>query len=303
MKSRRGLSFAGGLILASLLASTGCAQESGADERIIVSGASGNLGGLTVDALLERGVPADSLILVSRTPERLAEYARMGASTRYGDFTEPESLAAAYDGGTRMLLISIGGGNLPEPRPELHRNAIDAAVAAGVEHIAYTSWAAISQGDVGGISADHVATEEMLRDSGVAWTMLRNSVYMDGIPQQVSEMLAAESVVVPPEDVAMSYITRADLAEASAVVLATTGHENVVYDLTGSELLGTREIAEAAMAVTGRALEIVDGEPGGAPGFAIPSLSFTTNDFSTLTGREPTTLHELLEANREMLIQ
>jgi NAD(P)H dehydrogenase (quinone) len=131
MKSRRGLSFAGGLILASLLASTGCAQEPGADERIIVSGASGNLGGLTVEALLERSVPADRLILVSRTPERLAEYARMGASTRYGDFTEPESLAAAYDGGTRMLLISIGGGNLPEPRPELHRNAIDAAVAAG----------------------------------------------------------------------------------------------------------------------------------------------------------------------------
>lgn len=112
MKSRRGLSFAGGLILASLLASTGCAQEPGADERIIVSGASGNLGGLTVDALLERGVPADSLILVSRTPERLAEYpgfAIPSLSFTTNDFStltgrEPTTLHELLEANREMLI-------------------------------------------------------------------------------------------------------------------------------------------------------------------------------------------------------
>jgi NAD(P)H dehydrogenase (quinone) len=125
------------IVLASLFASLGVlSQENGADDRIIISGASGNLGGLTIQALLAQGVPASRLILVSRTPESLAEYAALGASTRFGDFTQPESLADAYAGGKRMLLISIGGGNLPEPRPVLHGRAIDAAIAAGVEQIA-----------------------------------------------------------------------------------------------------------------------------------------------------------------------
>ncbi len=78
-------------------------------ERIIISGASGNLGGLTVDELIARGVPATRLILVSRTPDELKKYADQGASVRFGDFTKPESLPAAYAGGTRMLLISVGG--------------------------------------------------------------------------------------------------------------------------------------------------------------------------------------------------
>ena len=106
------------------------------DERIIVSGASGQLGGLVVEELLARGVTPERLILVSRTPEQLQRYADMGAATRYGDFNEPESLPDAYAGGTRMLLISI---NTLGDRPRLHGNAVDAAVAAGVEHIVYTS--------------------------------------------------------------------------------------------------------------------------------------------------------------------
>ncbi|HEX6993316.1 MAG TPA: NAD(P)H-binding protein [Gammaproteobacteria bacterium] len=270
------------------------AQTDEPSDRIIVSGASGNLGRLTVEALLERGVPASRLILVSRTPEALEEYAAMGASTRFGDFTRPESLPAAYAGGTRMLLISIGGGALPEPRPVLHRRAIEAAIAAGVRHIAYTSWAAISQGDEGGISADHVATEQILMASDVAWTILRNSVYMDGIPDQAREMIESGRAVVAPNDVGMSYVTRTDCAAAAAAVLTTPGHENEIYDITGPAVVGTRDIAEAAAAVSGRAIEIVEGGSGG--GFALPSLAFTSPDFERLTGRPPTSVRELLES-------
>jgi NAD(P)H dehydrogenase (quinone) len=278
------------------------AQGADAADRIIVSGASGNLGGLTVDALLELGVPASRLILVSRTPQALAEYAAMGASTRFGDFTEPESLAAAYAGGKRMLLISIGGRGLPAPRPELHERAIDAARAAGVEHIAYTSWIGISRGETDGLAVDHKATEEMLEESGLAWTMLRNSLYMDGIVGQAADMIAAGRAVVPPNESPVGYVTRADCAAAAAAVLANPGHENRVYDVTGPELVGIADIAAAASAVTGRPIEVVQGGPGTPPGFGGPPVSFTSTDVEEITGRRPTSVRQLLEANRGALL-
>lgn len=285
------------LILLALGTASVSAQEAGADDgKIIVSGASGNLGGLTVRALLDRGVPASQLILVSRTPDELAEYAAMGASTRYGDFTEPESLSAAYAGGKKMLLISIGGGNFSASRPELHERAIAAAIAAGVEHIAYTSWAAISQGDTGGISSDHVATEEILMESGVSWTMLRNSTYMDGLTGQARQIIESGRAVVSANEAGTGYVTRADCAAAAAAVLTTPGHENRIYDITGPAVIGTREIAEAAAAVSGTAIEIVEGGSGRG-GFGSAALGFVSDDVETLTGRPATSVRELLEAN------
>lgn len=276
-------------VLLALVSAVTSAQN--ADDKIIVSGASGNLGGLAVRALLDRGVPASRLILVSRTPDELAEFAAMGASTRFGDFTQPESLPAAYAGGKRMLLISIGGGNFSVPRPELHKRAIDAAIAAGVEHIVYTSWAAISRGATGGISADHVATENILKESGVVWTLLRNSVYMDGLPSQALEMIDGGRATVPESGARMGYVTRADCAEAAAAALTTSGHEGKTYDITGPELVGPREIAAAAAAVSGKDIEIVTG---GAGGFGAAGLDFVSRDFETLTGRRATSFRELL---------
>lgn len=276
------------------------AQDTDAD-KIIISGASGNLGGLTVDALLDSGISASRLILVSRTPDELADYRALGASTRYGDFTDPDSLPAAYAGGKRMLLISIGGGNLPESRPALHQRAIEAAIAAGVEQIAYTSWVGITGGETDGISSDHLATESILRDSGVAWTMLRNSVYMDGIPQQAAQMIAAGRAVVPPNESPIGYITRADCAAAAAVVISTAGHDNRIYDITGPELIGTRDIAEAASAVSGEPIEVVAGNADTPAGLGSPALSRVTTDVEFLLGRPPTSVREWLETNRSML--
>lgn len=301
MISRRTLVFTLiGCVLAGV-AALGVAQNANTADKIIVSGASGHLGRLTVQALLARGVPASRLILVSRTPEELADYAAMGASTRFGDFGKPDSLAAAYAGGKRMLLISIGGGRLPEPRPLMQKRAIDAAIAAGVKQIAYTSWAAISRGDLSGISTDHVATEKILADSSVAWTILRNSVYMDGIAEQARAMVKSGRAVVPPNDVKMSYITRADCAAAAAAVLTTPGHENKIYDITGPEVVGTPEIAAAASAVSGKPIEVVEGGPGTAPGFGVAALGFVSSDFEQLTGRRPTSVREFLEANKKDL--
>jgi len=277
------------------------AQDASAEEKIIVSGASGNLGGLTIEALLARGVPANRLILVSRTPENLAAYAALGASVRFGDFTQPESLPAAYAGGARMLLISVGGTET-ESASELLGRAIDAAKAAGVKHIAYTSYIGLTRGDMVGRAADHQETENILKASGVAWTMLRNSIYMDGLIRQAARMVADGRAVIPPNESPIGYIARADCAAAAAAVLATPGHESTAYDITGPALLGVRETAATASAVTGKPIEVVQGGADTRPGFGRPAMSFITTHFQDLTGRAPMSLRALFEAHRDALL-
>jgi hypothetical protein len=134
--------------------------------------------------LLER-VPARELILVTRHPAKLSEFAARGASVRRGDFDDPASLPAAFAGGERMLLIStdkVGGG-----RPAQHGRAIDAAVRAGVRHIAYTSFV---NADVPGHPAiscsEHRDTEPLVKGSGVDWTILRNNQYAEALAEFVA---------------------------------------------------------------------------------------------------------------------
>jgi NAD(P)H dehydrogenase (quinone) len=287
---------------AGLLLSSGATVAIGAAaDRIIISGASGQLGGAAVKDLLAQGVPARNLILVSRTPEALAQYAKLGAVTRFGDFAKPESLAAAYAGGTRMLLISIGNG--AGPRPLAHGHAIDAAKDAGVKQIAYTSWLGISKGDSQGIAADHVATEELLRKSGVAYTFLRNSLYMEILLPQATRMVAAGKATIPQGEVRVGYVTRGDCAAAAAAVLATSGHDNKIYDITGPALLGVREIAAAATAATGKAIALSPADPNApaARSFAGPSLAFTSTAVADLTGRPATSIQAFLAENRSKL--
>lgn len=291
------------VILCVLLAALAPAGvQAAAGDKIIISGASGQLGLATVKALLAQGVPAKELILVSRTPDSLAAFAKLGAVTRFGDFSKPDSLPAAFAGGTRMLLISIGGG--AGPRPVAHKHAIDAAKAAGVKQIAYTSWVALSKGDSSGIGADHFETEELLKKSGVAWTFLRNSIYADGLVQQGAKMVADGRVTVPANAIRFGYVTRADCAAAAAAVLTTPGHDNKSYDITGPELVGPREIAAAAAEVTGKQIEVVPADPNAPPArsFGGPSLEVTSTAVADLTGHPATSVRMLFAANKDKLL-
>ena len=272
-------------------------------DKIVVSGASGQLGELVVRELLARGVPADNLILVSRTPEELDEFKRMGASTRFGDFAKPESLPAAYAGGTKLLLISINFG--AEPRPVAHKRAVDAAVAAGIKQIAYTSFVALSRGDNTGLASDHFQTEEIIKRSGVAWTMLRNSFYSNGLIQQAAKMLTEGKATASDADVRMGYVTREDCAAAAAAVLSSLGHENKVYNITGPELIGPREIAAAASAATGKPIDVVvasSDKPDSRRAFGGPSYAVVSDDVAKLTGRPATSVRALFEARRDELL-
>src|ERR1700745_3953117 len=144
--------------------------------RVIVTGASGQLGRLAAEQLLGRLSP-EELILVTRPPHALADLAERGVEVRHGDFDEPASLAEAFAGGDRMLLIStMAVGH----RVEQHQNALEAAAAAGVRHVAYTSTTNPVVGHpCGEVVEDHRLTEELLHGDGLAWTVLRNAAYAE----------------------------------------------------------------------------------------------------------------------------
>lgn len=279
------------------------AMQAQAPDRIIVSGASGQLGGLVVDDLLARGVAARDLILVSRTTQDLVKYATLGATLRFGDFTKPESLPAAYAGGTRLLLISINP--LPD-RPQLHKNAIDAAIKAGVRHIVYASSVDADNPGDSQSAAEHRLTERFVRESGATWTMMRHHLYMNGLVAQAARMVTDGKATIQPDEVAAAYVTREDCAAADAAVLSTPGHENAIYEITGPELVLRRDVARIASELSGRRIEEVPG-PGGVSQVAAVMSGFAafrsqSNAVAELTGRPATSVRQLLEQNRAQLV-
>jgi NAD(P)H dehydrogenase (quinone) len=190
------------------------------------------------------------------------------------------------------------------PRPELHGRAIDAAKAAGVKQIAYTSWIALARGDTSGLGADHSATEELLRKSGVAYTFLRNSIYQDVIVASAAKMVADGKATAVPNENKLGYVTREDCAAAAVAVISTPSHDNKAYDITGPELLGQAEIAAAASAASGKPIQVVQPDPGApAPrAFGSSAASVVSGDVLKLTGRAPTSLKTFLEANKAKLL-
>jgi NAD(P)H dehydrogenase (quinone) len=213
------------------------------DRRPLVSGASGHLGRLTAERLLAAGAEP---ILVTRTPEAVAD---LGAETRFGDYDEPDSLRSAYAGADCLLLIS--GSDL-ETRTEQHRAAIAAAAAAGVRHVVYTSGLNPEPPNPAVISPSHHATEQALAASGLAWTVLRDSLYSEYQVPEAAQAIAAGTLAHNRGDGQIAYVSREDCAAVAAVVLTGSGHEGRVYDVTGPELFTPRELATLYAELGGR---------------------------------------------------
>ncbi|MGY1809846.1 SDR family oxidoreductase [Blastococcus sp. SYSU D00669] len=280
---------------------------------IVVTGATGHLGRLVVEALLDRGVPAAEVVATGRRVERLTDLEQRGVAVRRADFDDPASLAAAFAGGERLLLVS---GSEPGVRVAQHARVIAAAADAGVRLIAYTS---IANADTSTLllAQDHRATEQLLRDSGVPWVFLRNSWYLENYTPQLPTYLE-HGVVGAARDGRISAATRADYAGAAAAVLATEGHENTVYELGGAGFT-MAELAAAVSAATGRDVSYTDvpvdtyrevlvgaGLPEGAAagiadgdrGAAAGELFVEGDDLAGLLGRTPTSLAQALAAAR-----
>ncbi|MDH7794595.1 MULTISPECIES: SDR family oxidoreductase [unclassified Beijerinckia] len=281
---------------------------------IIVTGATGQLGSLIVERLLEL-IPAGQVAASARDPRKAGHLASRGVQVRRGDFSEPDSLAAAFEGATQVLIVSSnarahGGDTLAQ-----HRAAIDAARTAGARRIVYTSHMGASASSAFPPMHDHAATEAMLRDTGIAWTALRNGFYAESVPQYLGNT-AASGVLEAPLDGKVSWTAHADLAAAAAHALTDEGRlDGPTPPLTAPDALDFADIAKILSDLSGRPIErrmIADSEQearlaarGLPPAIIAIALGlyraarageFAATDptLKSLIGRPPITLREVL---------
>ncbi|WP_027007907.1 NAD(P)H-binding protein [Conexibacter woesei] len=281
---------------------------------LVITGASGQLGRRAADLLLEQHDPSD-VVLLTRNPDGLADFAARGADVRRADFGDPASLPAAFAGATRVLLIST---DVVGERVEGHSAAIDAAVAAGASLIAYTSIPNPAPSNPAAVVPDHAATEQALRDSGAGWTFLRNALYSEYRIPEFQGAAASGTFAYNSGDGASAYVSREDCAAAAvAVLLGGDEHAGKAYDITGAESFTGAQLAELYASVSGRPVAAAPVDDAAfvagleAHGIPAPAAQLIAsfgrairegqlNQVSTavqdLTGRAPVALRDVLAA-------
>ncbi|MEU7467098.1 SDR family oxidoreductase [Streptomyces sp. NPDC044984] len=213
---------------------------------IVVTGATGHLGRHVVEQLLEK-VPAEQVTAVVRSAEKAADLAGRGVRIAVADYNTPETFDGLFASGDKVLLIS--GNEFDKGRVGQHRIVIDAAKAAGVALLAYTS----APGPLtAALADDHRGTEEALLDSGVPYALLRNGWYHENYTENLAPVLAHDAVVAAAGQGRISSASRADYAAAAVAVLTGEGHENKTYELGGDEAWSFAEYAAELSRQTGR---------------------------------------------------
>ena len=215
---------------------------------ILVTAAGGQLGHLVIDALLDRGVAPGDIVAGARTTSKVTDLEDRGIRIAALDYTAPETVAAALDGVDTVLLIS---GSEPGKRYEGHKNVIDAAQTAGVAKLVYTSLAHADAVDFV-LAPEHKATEEYLAGSGVPAVVLRNNWYIENYTPDALRAADTGVIAASVGDAVVAAASRADYAEAAAVVLTEDGHLGRTYELSGDTVVSYADLAAAAADVLGR---------------------------------------------------
>ena len=281
---------------------------------IIVTGANGQLGRCIVDGLLSR-MPADGIVASVRDPAKAQVFAERGVSVRAGDFADPTALPAAFAGATQVLVVSVD--RLGEPALRMHRDAINAARAAGARRVLYTSHMGARADSAFAPAADHAATEAILAEGRAPFTALRHGFYAESALHMIGSGIEVGEIRAP-EDGPVSWTARDDLAEADAVLLAEAGRlDGVTPPLTAPEAFTMADLAAIASELTGREVRRVTVsdedwcEAKVAEGLPAPMAQLLLGmyhaarrgDFAavdptleTLLGRRPLTMRDVLAA-------
>jgi NAD(P)H dehydrogenase (quinone) len=280
---------------------------------ILVTGASGPFGQHVLDSLLARGVEPSAIRAGARRTEVLAPYAERGVDVVHLDYGDADSVAAAVAGADQVLLVS--GSELGQ-RVAQHGAVIDAAVRAGVEHLVYTS-APKADDTTLVVAPEHAATEQLLRESGLTTTILRNNWYLENYVPALEQARHTGVVLTSAGRGRVATALRSEYAEAAAVVLTDDAYRGRVLELGGDHAWDFAELAAALGRVLGRevTLQQVTGEEqqaaltgagvdAGTTGFLVAldaniadgELAGGSTELSTLLGRPVTGLDEALAA-------
>lgn len=278
---------------------------------IVVTGATGHLGTLVVEGLINQ-VPVEQIAVLARDPAKAARFGELGVQVRVGDYDDPASLADAFGPNDKVLLVSASEVGKRAPQ---HKAVIDAAKRAGVALLAYTSI-------LGGPAADfelareHQITERYLIDSGLPYVLLRNGWYHENYTRDVAEAVAAGALTTSTGPGArIASAARSDFAAAAVAVLTTEGHANREYELSGDEAWTFDEFAAEVARQTGTDFKVnrISGEElrGILTGQGVPDpiaailvgvdaaiseglLATRTGDLAALIGRPTVPLAEAI---------
>ncbi|MCS7476397.1 SDR family oxidoreductase [Umezawaea endophytica] len=275
---------------------------------IVVTGATGHLGNLVVEGLL-RKIPANEIIAAVRSPEKATDLTARGVQVRKADYNDPATLTAAFQGADKVLLIS---GSEVGQRVAQHTAVVEAAKQAGVSHLLYTS-ILFADTTTMLLAAEHKATEQAIRDSGIPFTFLRNGWYTENYAATVAQAQATGSFAGSAGTGKLGAAPRSDYADAAVTALTTDGHEGKAYELAADEPWSYTDFAAELSAATGKTItyqnvpasehqQILEsaGIPQGFATILVDSdrgitdgeLTATTNDLSTLAGHPTTPLRE-----------
>jgi NAD(P)H dehydrogenase (quinone) len=288
---------------------------------LLVTGASGHFGRRAVELLLEAN--AGTIIATTRTPEKLADFASRGVVVRHADFDQPETLATAFAGADRLLLISTDTMDVPGHRIKQHQDAVQAADRAGVRHVVYTSIVKPNPESPIVVVPDHHATEQALEASKMGWTVLRNNIYAEVLLGGLINAMKLGALYAAAGDGKTGYVTREDCARAAAAALASDFEGRRVLDITGPEALSQADVAAIASKLVGREINyvalplqaLVDNMVGaGLPrpmaeayasfdtGIEQGFLNVVSSGVQDLTGRSPIRVADFLAEHRAALV-
>lgn len=223
---------------------------------ILVTGATGQYGAKVIEQLLTKGVEAPRIAALVRDAAKGQHLQSQGIELRVGDYANVDSLLQAFAGVDTLLLVSSNDRGAVENRTAHHLNVINAAKAARVKHLVYTSFITkpgFENSAIADFLTSHAQTEQAIKDSGLTYTILQNGIYLEMIPIFAGARVAEAGVILFPAQAGKaSWVLRAELAEAAAHVLTTEGHEHKTYVLTTTEATSFQDIAQDLSGSLGR---------------------------------------------------
>jgi NAD(P)H dehydrogenase (quinone) len=273
-----------------------------------------------VELLLEAG--AARVIAVTRTPEKIASLGVKGAVVRKGSFEETATLAETFAGANRVLMISTDAIDRPGRRIQQHRNAVEAAARAGVEHMVYTSMPNPETSPVV-FAPDHLGTEQAIAASGMSYTIVRDNWYMDFLVPGLAQAAASGQLYSAAGEGGAAYVTREDCARTAAAALLSAETSSRTLNVTGPAVVSFRELARITSEITGRSVQyifvtpeerkqqlVATGLPAAIAEIMVSSqlamaqgkMGPPSTTVKDLTGRAPMGVEEFLSARRNDLL-